>query len=80
MRELNTVNVGIKILTIRLGIFPATRRVHDEYVLNTNKPTPIFIRTADFLGKYNIDSRKIKTTPTHSSIWREYQDAGFYFV
>jgi hypothetical protein len=69
MRELNTANVGIRKVTnvshpIRY-IFCDTK-IHDKYVLKTITPTPIFASTAEFLGKYNIDTRKIETTPTHS--------------
>jgi hypothetical protein len=70
MRELNTANVGIKKIQTNVShpirhIFCDTK-IHDEYVLKTITPAPIFARTAEFLGKYNIDTRKIETTPTHS--------------
>jgi hypothetical protein len=60
IRKLNTASVGIKILT------NVSTKIHNEYVLKTNTPTPIFKRTAEFLGKYNMHIRKIETTPTHS--------------
>jgi hypothetical protein len=41
-------------------------KIHNENVLKTNTPTQIITRTAEFLGKYNINTRKISTTPTHS--------------
>jgi hypothetical protein len=69
MRELNTASVRIKILTNvthPTRLFFCDTKIHDEYVLKTNTPTPLFTITAEFLGKYTIDTRKIETTPTQN--------------
>jgi hypothetical protein len=59
---------GIKIITNVSHLirhFFCDTKIHDDYILQTNTPTTIFTRT---IRKYNnnIDTRKIKTTLTHS--------------
>jgi hypothetical protein len=67
MRKLNKVIRGIKILTNLshpIRHFFCDTKIHDEYVLETNTPKPIFTRTH----------------PQPSPMEREYErDIGFYF-
>jgi hypothetical protein len=69
MRELNTTDVGTRIIMNErhpIRHFSTNYRIQDEYAMRKGTLSPIFIKTIDKFGELRVDTRKVETAPSYN--------------